>query len=92
MNSILHRAEDGTLARSPSVLVSVWEELLGDWPSITRGGPRYLLQVRDHFIYQCSVICTAEITWKGPLMMMICLFCCSICLDFESEMLIGRIS
>ena len=63
--AIRHRDEDGSLLSDPTTLISLWEELVGDWPSITKGGPRYLLQVRDSFIHQCGAICRAEVTWKG---------------------------
>ena len=43
----------------------MWDELLGYWPSITSGGCRYLLQVRDHFINQCSSIRDTGVTWKN---------------------------
>ena len=36
--------------------VAVFAKILGSWPSIRFGGPRYLHQVRTHFLSQCQVL------------------------------------
>ena len=40
-----------------------WVKLLGSWPAITKGGPRYLLHCRVHFIQQMDVIKDQGISW-----------------------------
>ena len=63
--SIRSRAEDGSLSSEISVLINMWDELLGTWPSVTSGGCRYMLQARDHFIHQCNTLQDAGVTWKN---------------------------
>ena len=41
------------------------EKILGDWPSITNGGCRFLLQARYHFLHQVEVIMESELTWSN---------------------------
>ena len=42
-------------AHAPS-RVAVLGKILGSWPSIRFGGPRYLHQVRTHFLSQCQIL------------------------------------
>lgn len=41
---------------TPPRRVSRWADLLGDWPTLSAGGPRYLHQVRLHHVHQVKVI------------------------------------
>ena len=50
-----------TLADSPR-RVSMWADLLGDWPPLTEGGPRYLHQVRETAVAQASIIAPLELS------------------------------
>ena len=62
--SIRSHTYDGSLSLELSKLVSMWEELLGYWPSLTSGFCRYLLYARDHFVNQCSALQGTGVTWK----------------------------
>ena len=63
--SLRNRQRDGKLSSQPPSRVEVFSQLLGSWPSITYGGPRYLHQVRRHFLVQCQVFYGAQVAqWK----------------------------
>ena len=55
----------GNLEDAPDNKINLWVNLLGSWPTITTGGPRYILQVRYHFLHQIDVINNQGITWDG---------------------------
>ena len=63
MRSIRYRDDRGKFSKIPPAVIQVWENLLGDWPSITSGGPRFILQVRMKFLHQCETLKDAEISW-----------------------------
>ena len=44
--------------------VRLWIKLLGDWPAVTAGGCRYLLQCRSWFVTQASILKRAG--YSGP--------------------------
>ena len=46
-------------------LIKVWAGILGNWPSPTSGGCRFLLQCRDWFLVQMGIIARARILWSG---------------------------
>ena len=50
------RRSNKKLSETPPSRVSLVAQLLGSWPSVRYGGPRYLHQVRRHFITQCSIL------------------------------------
>ena len=50
------RDKDGIVSSKPPERVAVLQKLLGEWPSLTRGGPRYLHQVRLKLLEQFSVL------------------------------------
>ena len=42
----------------------IWTRLFGNWPTITNGGARFLLQVREKCLAQVGEIKAARIRWK----------------------------
>ena len=56
IRSIRTRVSPTELSDRVSHDILFWVKLLGDWPAITKGGLRYLLQCRVHFIQQMDVI------------------------------------
>ena len=42
----------------------LWTRLFGNWPTVTNGGPRYLLQVREKFLDQVREIKAAKVKWS----------------------------
>ena len=63
--SIRHRLQNGSLASSPPSRVAILAEIMGPWPSITYGGPRFLHQVRRHFLLQCDILKEAAVpNWE----------------------------
>ena len=56
VNTIRSRDVDGDLSLGPPSRVAVFAKILGTWPSIRFGGPRYLHQVRSHFVTQCRTL------------------------------------
>ena len=53
----------GNLEDAPDNKINLWVNLLGSWPTITTGGPRYILHVRYHFLHQIDVINDQGVTW-----------------------------
>ena len=43
-------SEDSGLREEPTRRIGMWAKMIGGWPSITRGGCRYLLQARTQFL------------------------------------------
>ena len=63
--SLRFRRRNNTMADSPPARVVVFSQLLGQWPSVTFGGPRYLHQVRKHFLIQEAIFRGSEVEqWK----------------------------
>ena len=56
VNAIRTRDVDGNLSLGPPSRVEVFAKIFGTWPSIRFGGPRYLHQVRSHFVSQCQTL------------------------------------
>ena len=54
--ALRYRRRDGSRASTPPTRVLRTASLLGSWPSVTFGGPRFLHLVRKHFIFQCHVL------------------------------------
>ena len=50
----IQKLEDGVPER-----IILFSKLPGKWPSMTEGGPRYLIEVRNHFLYQYTTLQTA---------------------------------
>ena len=44
--------------------IQLWSQLLGNWPSPTSGGCRYLIQCREWFLVQMRVLSRANVQWK----------------------------
>ena len=63
IHSIRKRSQDGELSDVAPREVRFWSKLVGNWPAITKGGPRYLLQCRTHFLHQMDVIMDLGISW-----------------------------
>lgn len=62
-----HETASGKLVFSytPPRRVSRWADLLGDWPTLSDGGPRYLHQVRNHLVKQFQVIIKEDFNGLG---------------------------
>ena len=63
--SLRYRDERDKLAEFPPPMVRLWTSILGEWPSPTYGGCRYLLQARDWFIRQMEVLAEARVRWSS---------------------------
>ena len=64
--SLRFRRDDGKLSSCPPSRISIFTQIIGPWPSIVFGGPRYLHQVRKHFLLQCRVLCGAQVSqWQA---------------------------
>ena len=64
IRAIKERSPRGELSAAHPRLIDLWVQLIGRWPSLTSGGPRYILQVRLHFIHQVKVILDQDIVWN----------------------------
>ena len=51
------------LSSDPPPRINIWLELLGDWPSLTAGGCRFIVQPREHFMRQVTILRKARISW-----------------------------
>ena len=47
---------------TPPTRVTVWADLLGDWPPLSLGGPRFLHNVRQHVIIQNEIL--KKMSWE----------------------------
>ena len=63
--SLRYRDERDKLAEFPPPMVRLWTSILGEWPSPTYGGCRYLLQARGWFICQMEVLAEARVRWSS---------------------------
>ena len=63
--SLRYRDERDKLADFSPPMVRLWTSMLGNWPSPTCGGCRYLLQARDWFIQQMEVLAEARVRWSS---------------------------
>ena len=43
--------------------IRLFSEILGDWPSLTAGGCRFLLQARDMFLSQAEILSNVKMEW-----------------------------
>ena len=62
MSSLRYKYEDGLGDRSPGRIM-LWVAMIGDWPSITNRGARYLLQVREWFVSQAEMLIESQLEW-----------------------------
>ena len=58
-----YSAESSLMEESPAK-VKIWCRLLGNWPSLTHGGCRYLIQARDKFLDQALVLKKSKFKWR----------------------------
>ena len=63
-----YSSESSLMENSPAK-VKIWCKLLGDWPSLTNGGCRYLLQARNKFLNQAQVLKKSKFKWKPKVTM-----------------------
>ena len=52
------------LMSEPPPRVEMWCSLLGEWPTITRGGCRFIIQARIWFMQQVKVFVANKFRWK----------------------------
>ena len=55
----------GKLDDIPDRKVTLWMNLLGLWPTITNGGPRFIIQAGFHFLHHINMISDQGITCDG---------------------------
>ena len=67
ISSIRGRTSTGKRSDGTPRRAWLWTKLCNEWPSITYGGPRYLIQVRRHFIEQIKQLIELDIHWSGGL-------------------------
>ena len=60
IRSIRYRHRDGVRSRQAPSRILVFCKMLGFWPSVMFGGPRFLHNVRRHFIKQCDVLTKSD--------------------------------
>ena len=58
-----YSSESSLMEESPAK-VKIWCRLIGNWPSLTNGGCRYLLQARDKFLEQARVLKKSRFKWR----------------------------
>ena len=68
LSSLRYRNKQGVLSERPPSRVDIFAMVVGPWPSIVFGGPRYLHQVRRHFLIQCQVLKDANVKQWNRLM------------------------
>ena len=56
LSALRFRTKERIISRTPPTRITVLQNLLGDWPALTKGGPRYLHQVRVKLLQQFSVL------------------------------------
>ena len=65
ISSLRFRLVDGSiLSDHPPNRIRVWKKLVGDWPTITSGGCRFLLQARIKFIQQMETLRKLNYSWR----------------------------
>ena len=63
--SLRYVRSDGNVASTPPSRVTIFAKLLGPWPTLPFGGPRFLHQVRRHFLLQCDIFTDSKLSqWK----------------------------
>ena len=62
VGALRFRHQDGSRADHPPSRLLDFATLLGSWPSVTFGGPRYLHQARKHFVFQCRVLASMPLS------------------------------
>ena len=62
--SLRYRDEREKLCEFSPPLVRLWTQILGKWPSPTSGGCPYLLEAREWFLFQMTVLAQAGYTWS----------------------------
>ena len=64
IRSLRYQNEREKLCEFSPPLVRLWAQILGKWPAPTSGGWRYLLEAREWFLVQMTVLAEADI--RGP--------------------------
>ena len=68
IDSLRFRLVDGSvLSDHQPNRIRVWKKLVGEWPTITSGGCRFLLQARIKFIHQMEVLRKLNYPWRFDL-------------------------
>jgi len=58
-----YRNEKEKLSEFPPPMIRLWTRILGNWPSPSSGGCRYLLQAGEWFLHQMKILADARIRW-----------------------------
>ena len=61
INTLTKNTSDGARAGEPPYRIKQFACLLGNWPPLTKGGPRYLHPVRNHFLVQYQIFGTLQV-------------------------------
>ena len=70
INSLRFRMVDGSvLSDFPPNRIKVWTKLIGDWPTITSGGCRFMIQARSRFLSQMEVLRKLKFSWRFGLVL-----------------------
>ena len=64
IQALRFRDESGKLCAGSPPYIRLWTELLGFWPSLTKGGCRFLLQCRQWLPVQMRALSRAKIQWS----------------------------
>lgn len=64
IRSLRYRNKREKLCDFPPPLITLWTKILGEWPSPTSGGCRFLLEAREWFLYQMKSLAKAKYTWS----------------------------
>ena len=65
MKTLRFRNSRNKLEKSEPPYILLFSKLLGDWPTITKGGCRYLLPARIKCIQQLRFLARANIKWQN---------------------------
>ena len=70
INSLRFRMVDGSiLSDHPPNRIRIWSRLVGNWPTITSGGCRFMLQARIKFIKQMEMLRRINFVWRFNLIL-----------------------
>lgn len=64
IRSLRYRNEREKLCDFPPPMITLWTKILGDWPSPTSGGCRFLLEAREWFFSQMDFLAKAKYSWS----------------------------
>ena len=68
IRTVRYRHRDGVRSSQAPSRILVFCKMLGFWPSVMFGGPRFLHNVRAHFIKQCDVLTKGDVFGWATLM------------------------